>query len=84
MITQIFAVRDIKSQQFGNPNFIHNKGEALRTFADTVNQQDDKNLLNKHPEDFELYHLGEYNTDTGVITAIQPTAVITASEVKAK
>ena len=41
---------------------------ALRQFSDAVN--DDRNHENqwaKHPEDFSLFCLGEYDDNTGVI-----------------
>lgn len=82
MKQQIFAVRDIKANTFFTPNFQHSKGEAIRAFADAVNNDEKNNLLNTHPEDFEMYHLGEYDTDTGKITPIDPSQLITATECK--
>ncbi len=81
MILQIFSVRDIKTDQFANPMFLITKGHAIRSFADAVNDKEPNNQLNKHPEDFELHHLGEFDTDSGLINANPPKQVVTASEV---
>jgi hypothetical protein len=68
MKLQIFAVRDRATAQYGNPMFLMNTGHAIRSFADQINKrgQPGENLLNEHPEDFDLYNLGYYETDTGI------------------
>lgn len=59
MKIKIFTVFDSKVEAFLRPFFMQSKGEALRAFADTVN---DKNTqLNRHPEDYTLFELGEYD-----------------------
>jgi hypothetical protein len=83
MKMQIFAVRDMKTEQFGNPMFLMTKGHALRSFTDEVNRKDEQNMLNKHPEDFVLYHLGDYDTESGEFTTMKPTQMVMATEVKA-
>jgi hypothetical protein len=35
----------------------------MRHFGDAVNDQ--STMFNKHPEDYALYELGEYDDDTG-------------------
>lgn len=78
---QIFAVFDKKAVAFANPFFYHQKGQALRGFEDAVN--DPQSPLSKHPEDFSLWHIGEWNDITGVITSLQtPVHVEEALSVK--
>lgn len=60
MKLEIIAVRDIKANCFGQPQFVPNIGAAIRAFGDEVNRADQNNPLYKHPEDFELFHLGWY------------------------
>lgn len=80
MKLQIFSVRDIKISSFNQPNFAPSIGAAIRAFADEVNRKDDNNILNRHPEDFEMYHLGEFDTDTGVFSSVTPRQIALASE----
>lgn len=62
MKMQIVALRDIKANVYGQPIFVPNIGSAIRSFGDQC--QDEKSGdLYKHPEDFELYHLGTYTDD---------------------
>lgn len=67
----IVAVRDIKADCFGQPNFVPNLGSAIRSFGDQC--QDEKSgVLYQHPEDFELYQLGTYNDADGSFEPIKP------------
>lgn len=61
MILQIVCVRDRAADVFGQPNFTTSLGGSIRSFGDEVNRVDANNMLNRHPEDFELYHLGTYD-----------------------
>lgn len=79
---RIFAVRDIATDQYANPMFFMTKGQAIRAFTDEVNRDDKDNMLAKHPTDFELYELGEYDGDTGLFETNTPKQVVTAKEVK--
>lgn len=54
----IIAIRDIKANCFGQPNFVTNIGSAIRSFGDECQREDRNNMLYMHPEDFELYELG--------------------------
>lgn len=61
--------------------FLITEGQALRSFTDEVNRKDENNSLNKHPEDFELYALGIFDTQTGLFETQAPKQVITAKQV---
>lgn len=79
---KIFCVRDNKSKCFPQPMFLaYAPGEALRGFQDVVN--DDKSQLCKHPEDYTLYELGDYDMEKGVISShAEPKVIAHASDVK--
>lgn len=62
MKMQMFTVLDTKSDYYHNPFLARTKGEAIRMFADTV--QDKNTLFAKHPADFVLFHLGEFDNAT--------------------
>lgn len=63
MVKRIYAIRDTKAECFHNPFYQATHGEAERAFRTAVN--DDKTTINKYPEDFDLYYLGEYDDNTG-------------------
>lgn len=59
MIQKMFTVFDSKAEAYLPPFFMNSKGVAIRSFSDTVN--DPSSQFNKHPADFTLFELGEYN-----------------------
>lgn len=68
---------------FATPFFMPTHNEAIRAFADTVNNRD--TTINKHPEDYTLIHLGEIDTSLGVITPSESNDCIAeAEELKSK
>jgi hypothetical protein len=70
MIHKIFSIRDTKADVFHPPFFSPTHGEAERNFHAAV--RDPKTQFNQFPEDFDLYFLGEYNTNDGKFTT-EPT-----------
>lgn len=57
----ICSVRDSKADVFGVPFFMASRGHAIRSFSDEVNREAQDNIYYKHPEDFELFELGEFD-----------------------
>lgn len=64
MIQKVFGVRDTKAMAFLQPFFSASTGAAMRAFDDAVNE-DGKSMLAKHPEDYVLYELADYDDSTG-------------------
>lgn len=82
MKMQVFCVRDRASDQYGNPMFLLSSGQALRSFADEVNRAASDNLMFQHPDDFDLYYLGEFDTSDGVFSCKAPEQVAVGKMVK--
>lgn len=59
MILKIFTVYDSKVEAYAQPFLMQSKGAALRAFSDTAN--DKSTQYNKHPGDFTLFEIGEYD-----------------------
>ena len=66
MIQKIYTVYDSKLEAYMQPFFMQSKGQAVRAFTDSVN--DPSTQFNKHPEDFTLFELGEYDDSTGKVS----------------
>jgi len=58
----IFSVFDTKASVFGTPFFMPSVGTAVRAFGDLV--QDPKSTVNRHPSDFILYEIGEFDDNS--------------------
>lgn len=63
----IYAMRD-NLQGFLSPSVQLNDAVALREFKLNMDRKD--TVFNFEPQDFSLYKLGEFDTDTGKITVI--------------
>lgn len=74
MITKAYSVFDVKASVYGTPFFFHNDKMAIRVFSDLVN--DPSSSLNRHPEDYSLWSLGEYDDNVGVFTPSDRLSVI--------
>lgn len=70
MVRKIYAVQDVKAVYFLPPICLKSDGEAKRFFSDAVN--DKQTVVGVHPEDFRLYNLGEFDDNSGKITAVEP------------
>lgn len=77
MILRIYAIRDSATAQYGNPMFLMADGQAIRSISDEVNSQDKNNMLSSHPEHFELFKLGQYDTLTGMFETHLPESILT-------
>lgn len=66
MILRAFSVFDVKSDTYSAPFWKSTVGQALRDFADVAN--DKNSTIGRHPEDFKLVQLGEFNDETGMLT----------------
>lgn len=60
---RVYAVYDSKVKAYMNPFFMRSDGEALRGWMDVCN--DKSTQFNKHPGDFSLMALGEYDEQSG-------------------
>lgn len=81
MELKMYAIRDAKGETFGNPFFKHMHGEAERDF--TAACRDPKTSIHQFPEDFDLYHLGVYDTVKGTVTSLDtPQHMMKAISVK--
>lgn len=70
MKMQVIGIFDRKAQVFVEMSATPALGVATRNFTEAVNKQSESPVY-KWPEDFELYHLGEWDTETGRCSALQ-------------
>lgn len=72
----VCTVRDSAVDSFLRPFYVRSSGEAIRVFGDAVNGGD--NGMKAHPEDYELYHIGTFEEENGVIQACDRRLLIRA------
>lgn len=59
----VLAVFDSAVGEYAKPFLLKTKGEALRAWHESVN--DEKSPFFKHPQDYTLFLLGYYDSQTG-------------------
>lgn len=79
---KMMAVRDSAADVFGQPYATLNVGAAARSFGDEINRGGENNTLSSHPEDFDLYELGEYDDSTGLFDTGVPRRVAVGKDLK--
>lgn len=80
----VFSVRDRASDTYGSPFLTVARGQAIRSFSDEVNRKDEGNQLFRHPEDFDLYELGEFDDSTGLFATGVPKQVAVGKDLVLK
>lgn len=79
----VFSVFDVKTRLFSNPFYARTIDAAARDFTQAVN--DPAAMADKFPRDYELFHLGEFDQDTGRLFGSDiPTLVVRGSDILSK
>lgn len=77
----LVAIWDRRMEEYSPPMCQHTLGTAERMFGDMCNQADSP--MNKHPEDYELHHLGHFDSAEGSFETKEPERLLTAQQVVA-
>lgn len=79
---KMYAIRDRATDQYLQPMFLLAHGQAIRTFSDDINKADSP--AGQHPEDYDLYYIGTYDTDTGKVEENEPQQIAIGKDLKTK
>lgn len=78
MKLEIFTIYDNKSETYFQPFYMLNQAMALRQFADMSN--DENSNIQKHPEDYSLWHIGSWNDQDALFETIEKKHLASAHE----
>ena len=82
MLQYIVSVKDRAAEVFTRPFFVPHRNVAVRDFTDEINRAAADNPLNKHPDDFDLYLLGQFDDTVGsFIREGAPTVLVRGKDV---
>lgn len=71
MILSVYSIRDNAAEAFQTPWFHHNDATAERQFE--IQVRDDESIYGKSKEDFALFRIGTFDSDSGEISGeMQP------------
>lgn len=69
MILKAFSVYDSKADVFGAPFLMKKQAEALRAWATVTEEKE--TAYSKHPADYTLFEMGEYDDNSGIFTSYE-------------
>lgn len=81
MIIYCYAVYDAKVSQYRIAIFDIEDGGAMRQFSDAVNDDNKNNPWYKHPEDYSLWKVGQFDTANASLTGTVPINLVNATAV---
>lgn len=77
---QVYTVKDKVAEIHNTPFFQISHAVALRAFRESCLDDRDGNLLNSNPQDFELYYIGTYDDETGLVTSLNTPELLASGE----
>lgn len=71
---KLYSIFDAKANTFCAPFECVSNGVAIRQLMDLVS--DAKTTVSKYPEDFSLYFVGDFDTDSGALLPLGSVPVL--------
>lgn len=65
------AIRDRAMNAYLRPFFVPSVGLAIRSFSDEINRKAEDNTMYHHPDDYDLYELGTFDEELGLLAPLQ-------------
>lgn len=76
------CVWDVKGEVFSQPWFHSTPAAAVRTFNDLVNSPERGGMMNSHPEDYQLFQMGEWDDNSGKFSTLDiPKHLVSGSSI---
>lgn len=72
---RVYSLQDVATRAFGSLMVIETEEAAKRAIADAA-LSEKSGMLWAHPEHFNLYFLGFFDTDRGVLTVENPAVLV--------
>lgn len=76
----MFSIKDHKAGAFITPFFLPNEAMAIREFEHCCN--DPEHQFQRYPQDYTLFHLGEFTPSTGELIPIQEKVLAHGADLK--
>lgn len=74
MIIQMYCPRDTKTGFYHPPMYCHTDGHAMRVVKDQMTNG--HHVMASHPGDFDLYRIGEFDDEAGIVSGHEPKFVV--------
>ena len=78
MNLKVYSVFDKGIMAYMRPFFMQAHGQAIRGFEDLVRDKDSD--IGRHPEDYSLFYLGDFDDHSGELEKCEPMCLARAHE----
>lgn len=68
---QVVSIFDSAADVYSRPVFVASLAQAVRSFSDEVNRVGPDNELNRHPQDFQLFHVATFDDNKGEFVNVE-------------
>lgn len=65
---KVFSIHDNRTNEWAPPFFQSSNVHAIRSFTQAVRNPDPNNMLSNYPNDFDLYFIGTWDSESGILT----------------
>lgn len=79
---KVCAVFDSAMEAYLRPFFVPTTNMAVRSFTDEVNRQAEDNQMYRHPDDYTLHCLGEFDEESGNFTRDGACVLVRAKDIQ--
>lgn len=79
-ILKAYSIRDVRVEAYNRPSFVQNEAVMKRSVEDALMTESHAFAL--HPEDFQVYYIGEFDEETGKFEAVAPEHVFNVVDCK--
>lgn len=69
MKLKVYAIKDTLNGAYMNPFYLQNDNVAIRAFANVIKYGPDDNNIKMNAKDMELYKIGEFDEENGMLTS---------------
>lgn len=70
VISPLFCTFDRASQSYSPPFAAPHAGMAIRGFSDAISNPSKDTDISRHPDDFDLFEIGTFDSSTGRIVPV--------------
>lgn len=78
----VYVVLDKAVGAYLRPFYVRARGEAFRSFSEACNDKNSE--FYKHPDDYVLYYLGQYDDNTGLFDCGEAERCISSRECRSE
>jgi len=79
-ILKAYSIRDVRVEAYNRPSFVQNENVMRRSVEEAL--MSESHAFAFHPEDFQVFYIGEFDDQTGKFEPVAPEHVFNVVDCK--